>query len=84
MTTRSARLAVTSSTLLAGWLGAAGFLVAVVTPAAFELLPTPVPENVAVVGELPERFGQARRILGFVTERFLFANRDMWFGLGNG
>lgn len=52
--------------------------------AAFELLPTPVPRNIAVVGELPERFGQARRILGFVTERFLFANRDSWFGLGHG
>ncbi len=52
--------------------------------AAFELLPTPVPESTAVVGELPERFGQARRILGFVTERFLFPNRDSWFGLGHG
>ncbi|HUZ19344.1 MAG TPA: hypothetical protein VMU75_02095 [Acidimicrobiales bacterium] len=47
---------------------------------AFELLPRPVPGNVAVLGELPERFGQARRILNLVTERFLFRYRDRWFG----
>jgi hypothetical protein len=52
--------------------------------AAFELLRSPVPENVAVVGELPERFGDARRILGFVTERYLFVHRDRWFGVGPG
>lgn len=49
---------------------------------AFDLLPRPVPRTVAVLGELPERFGQARRILGLITERFLFTHRDRWFGLG--
>ncbi len=48
--------------------------------AAFLLLPRPVPEDVAVIGDLPAHFGQARRILGLVTERFLFHQRDRWFG----
>jgi hypothetical protein len=52
--------------------------------AAFQLLGTPASGHVAILGELPERFGDARRILGVVTERFLFANRDRWFGLGPG
>jgi hypothetical protein len=51
--------------------------------AAFQLLrPGPIPDNVAVLGELPERFGDARRILGVVRERYLFADRDRWFGIG--
>jgi hypothetical protein len=50
--------------------------------AAFHLLDPPVPGNVAVLEELPDRFGDARRILGVVTERFLFAQRDRWFGMG--
>jgi hypothetical protein len=48
---------------------------------AFELLPQPVAENVAIVGELPRCFRQARRMLGLITEQFLFAHRDRWFGL---
>jgi hypothetical protein len=52
--------------------------------AAFDALPRPVPGNVAVLGELPDRFGDARRILSFVTERFLFRHRDHWFELGGG
>jgi hypothetical protein len=51
--------------------------------AAFQLIGTPVSGHVAILGELPQRFGDARRILGIVTERFLFANRDRWFGLGS-
>ncbi len=50
--------------------------------AAFHLVKPPVPGNIAVLGELPDRFGDARRILGVVTERFLFARRDRWFGMG--
>jgi hypothetical protein len=51
--------------------------------AAFHLLRSgSIPDNVAVLGELPERFGDARRILGVVSERYLFADRDRWFGLG--
>jgi hypothetical protein len=48
--------------------------------AAFDLLPPPVPMGVAVVGELPEHFGQARRILNLLTDRFLFGYRNQWFG----
>jgi hypothetical protein len=52
--------------------------------AAFELLPSPVAENVRVLGELPEHFDHARRILGFVTEELLFPHRDRWFGVAGG
>jgi hypothetical protein len=52
--------------------------------AAFQLVKPPVPGNIAVLGELPDRFGDARRILGVVTERFLFAQRDRWFGMSQG
>ena len=52
--------------------------------AAFDLLAPPVPAAVAVVGELPERFGQARRILNLITDRFLFRYRDQWWGSGPG
>ncbi len=50
--------------------------------AAFDLMHPPVPADLAVIGELPERFHHARRILNLVTERFLFPQRDRWFGLG--
>jgi hypothetical protein len=50
--------------------------------AAFQLVTPPVPGNIAVLGELSSRFGDARRILGVVTERYLFARRDRWFGMG--
>jgi hypothetical protein len=48
--------------------------------AAAEAAPTPVPTNLRVLGELPERFAQARRILNLVTDRFLFERRSTWFG----
>jgi hypothetical protein len=51
---------------------------------AFTLAPRPLPSALRVLGELPQRFGQARRILNFVTERFLFAHRGQWFGFGPG
>jgi hypothetical protein len=47
---------------------------------AYRLLRTPLPGNIAVLGELPERFGDARRILGLITDRYLFVQRDRWFG----
>jgi hypothetical protein len=52
--------------------------------AAFVSLPHPIAENVAIIGELPERFDEARRMLGYVTEQFLFPHRDRWFGLSSG
>lgn len=48
--------------------------------AASDRLVPPVPLGMRVVGELPERFGQARRILNLVTDRFLFVQRERWFG----
>jgi hypothetical protein len=52
--------------------------------AAFQLVGQPVPGSVAVLGELSDRFSDARRILGVVTERFLFTQRTRWFGMGLG
>jgi hypothetical protein len=49
--------------------------------AAFRLLPGPVPANVAVISEMPERFRDARRILGVIAERFLFPDNEHWFGV---
>jgi hypothetical protein len=48
---------------------------------ASHLLPRPLPADVAVIGEMPERFDDARRVLSVVAERFLFPHRDRWFGL---
>ncbi len=50
--------------------------------AAFRLVTPPVPGNIAVLGELPSSFGDARRILGVMTEQHLFTQRDRWFGMG--
>lgn len=63
---------------LLGWLGRRWYR------AAFELVPDPVPRALAVVGELPDRFDDARRVLAAVTERCIFGHRDRWFGLGIG
>lgn len=37
-----------------------------------------------VLGEVSERFRQARRVLNVLTDRFLFARRERWFGLDAG
>jgi hypothetical protein len=50
--------------------------------AAYELLPRPVPAGMAVIGDLPARFGEARRILNHLTEHHLFARRERFFGRG--
>ncbi|HTX00823.1 MAG TPA: hypothetical protein VMD59_18730 [Acidimicrobiales bacterium] len=50
--------------------------------AAYQLMPRPVPAALAVIGEHPERFGEARRILNHLTDRHLFARRDRFFGRG--
>ena len=50
--------------------------------AAWLLVPSPAPANTAVLRELPDHFDDARRLLAFVTERFLFPSRGRWFGLG--
>ncbi len=44
--------------------------------AAYRLLPGPVPANVAVISEMPERFNDARRVLGVIAERLLFSHSD--------
>lgn len=45
-------------------------------------IPEPKPVGVAILAELSERFGQARRILNVMTDRLLFGVRDRWFGFG--
>jgi hypothetical protein len=52
--------------------------------AAVKMLPPPVPANVAVLSQLPEHFSDARRVLGIITDRFLYRSRGEWFGLGTG
>ncbi len=49
---------------------------------AYDSLPRPIPADLQVLGELPERFGEARRILNVLTDRFLFQFRERWFGIG--
>jgi hypothetical protein len=49
--------------------------------AASQLLPSPLPANVAVIGEMPERFNDARRVLSVIAERSLVPQRGRWFGL---
>lgn len=41
----------------------------------------PVTGALAVVGQVAQRFGDARRVLNVVTDRFLFPLRERWFGL---
>jgi hypothetical protein len=36
--------------------------------------------SMAVVGEVADGFSRARRVLNFMTERHLFAERERWFG----
>jgi hypothetical protein len=51
---------------------------------AHQSLPVPAPAGLHVLGELAERFGQARRVLNVVTDRHLFPFRDRWFGHAGG
>jgi hypothetical protein len=48
---------------------------------AYRLVAPPVPVALQAVAELADRFGQARRILNFLTDRFLFPFRSQWFGV---
>ncbi|MEO7456664.1 MAG: DUF4149 domain-containing protein [Gemmatimonadaceae bacterium] len=56
MTSSAARYAVISAAMLAAWLGAAGFLSAVVAPAAFAVLPTRALAGAIVGRALPVLF----------------------------
>jgi hypothetical protein len=49
---------------------------------AYDLVPPPIPASIAVAGELAVRFGQARRILNVITDRYLFPFRSQLFGVG--
>jgi hypothetical protein len=40
----------------------------------------PLTSSMAVVADVAERFGLARRTLNYVTDRHLFARRALWFG----
>jgi len=42
----------------------------------------PVLDTARAVAEMPERFGEARRVLNFLTDRHLFPVREAWFPLG--
>jgi hypothetical protein len=37
--------------------------------------------GLAVAAEMGERFGEARRVLNVVSDRYLFPLRERWFGL---
>ena len=56
MTARSLPMALTSMSLLAAWLGAAVFVAAVITPAAFAVLPTRALAGAIVGRALPVLF----------------------------
>lgn len=45
-------------------------------------IPEPKPVGAAILAELSEHFGEARRILNVMTDRLLFGVRDRWFGFG--
>jgi hypothetical protein len=40
----------------------------------------PLTGTMNVVAEVADRFGEARRILNFMTDRYLFPHRWVWFG----
>jgi hypothetical protein len=42
----------------------------------------PTTSALAVVGQISERFSEARRILNAVTDHYLFPLRERWFGMG--
>ena len=44
-------------------------------------MPRPVPADLLVLGELPGRFADARKILNLLTDRYLFPFRQQWFGI---
>jgi hypothetical protein len=46
---------------------------------AHDAIPPPLPVDVRVLGEVADRFVEARRILNLVTDRHLFRFRDRWF-----
>jgi len=43
---------------------------------------SPTTSALAVVGEMSERFDDARRVLNVVTDRYLYPLRDRWLGAG--
>jgi hypothetical protein len=48
---------------------------------AHQLIPPPVSTTLRAVGALAENFTAARRVLNFLTDRFLFPYRSQWFGM---
>jgi hypothetical protein len=52
--------------------------------AADRLVPVRAGWDMAVVADLADRFGDARRVLNVVTDRYLFPFRQAWFGVGGG
>ena len=48
---------------------------------ASRLVPAPAPGDTSMLDVLADRFGEARRILGMITERFIFTERGRLFGM---
>jgi hypothetical protein len=49
--------------------------------AALASVPQPLTRSLRILASVAERFDDARRVLATVTDRYLFPNRDRWFGL---
>ena len=62
---------------LLGMLGARWYRAAV---ASAKVAGRPVTSSLAVAGHIADHFGDARRVLNAVTDRYLFPLRDQWFG----
>jgi hypothetical protein len=43
-------------------------------------VPSPRSQELEVVGDMSTRFGEARRVLNMMTDRYLWPARDRWFG----
>ena len=82
MSQRAQASALVSVTLLAAWLGAAGFVAAVITPAAFAVLPTRALAGAIVGRALPVLFvlGIAFGIATVVFNRAIGAGRPVTGG----
>jgi hypothetical protein len=63
---------------LLGQLGPRWYAMAVRSAATHGAVTT---AGLAVAAEMGERFGEARRVLNVVSDRYLFPLRERWFGL---
>lgn len=71
---RRAEGAPSDAVALLEWLGRRWYRLAVRTA------PAPLTASMAIVADVAEHFGLARRTLNYLTDRYLFARRAGWFG----